>query len=181
MSSHTHQTAPTKFVEAKGNRFAYRRFGKTGSVPLVFNIHFAGTMDHWDPVVTDGFAKDREVILFDNVGISSSSGEVPASLTPEAQEVFGATYAEPDHLWLRVHFSPAEKSQAGSGTDFSGTHRIGQNPRRRGHERLRGARPPHHAGRALRRHLVRHHDAARDRHGDLTSDSWRGRPITRRA
>ena len=37
-------------------------------------------MDHWDPAVTDGFAKDREVILFDNAGISSSSGEVPTSI-----------------------------------------------------------------------------------------------------
>src|SRR5260370_5785638 len=49
-------------------------------MPLVFNIHFLGTMDHWDPLVTDGFAKEREVILFDNAGISSSSGEVPTSI-----------------------------------------------------------------------------------------------------
>jgi hypothetical protein len=26
--SHTHMTAPTQFLEAKGIRFAYRRFGK---------------------------------------------------------------------------------------------------------------------------------------------------------
>jgi len=173
MTTHTHQTAPTLFVEANGIRFAYRRFGKAGGVPLVFNMHFTGTMDHWDPLVTDGFAKDREVILFDNAGISSSSGEVPtsvegmaanaiafikalglsqvdllgfslgglvaqevtlaapelvrrlvlvgtgprsgegmASLTPEAQKIFGATYDPPDHLWLRVFFSPSEASQA---------------------------------------------------------------------
>ena len=79
MTDYTHQTAPTQFVEANGIRFAYRRFGKTGGVPLVFNQHYTGTMDHWDPAVTDGFAKEREVILFDNVGVSSSSGEVPAS------------------------------------------------------------------------------------------------------
>jgi pimeloyl-ACP methyl ester carboxylesterase len=79
MSAHTHQSAPTQFVEANGVRFAYRRFGKTGGVPLVFNQHFIGTMDHWDPAVTDGFAKDREVILFDNAGVSSSSGEVPGT------------------------------------------------------------------------------------------------------
>jgi pimeloyl-ACP methyl ester carboxylesterase len=76
---HTHQTAPTQFVEANGIRFAYRRFGKQNSVPLVFNQHYTGTMDHWDPVMTDGFAKDREVILFNNAGVSSSSGEVPAT------------------------------------------------------------------------------------------------------
>jgi pimeloyl-ACP methyl ester carboxylesterase len=77
MAAYTHQTAATQFVEANGIRFAYRRFGEPGAVPLVFNMHFMGTMDHWDPAVSDGFAKDREVILFDNAGVSSSSGEVP--------------------------------------------------------------------------------------------------------
>src|SRR6266446_8058109 len=80
MTTHTHQTAPTQFVEANGIRFAYRRFGKAGGVPLVFNMHFTGTMDHWDPAVTDGLAATREVILFDNAGISSSSGEVPVTV-----------------------------------------------------------------------------------------------------
>jgi pimeloyl-ACP methyl ester carboxylesterase len=79
MTQYSHQTAPTQFVEATGIRFAYRRFGKQNSVPLVFNQHYTGTMDHWDPAVTDGFAKDREVILFNNAGVSSSSGEVPAT------------------------------------------------------------------------------------------------------
>src|SRR6266849_2880002 len=76
---HTHQTAPTQFVEANGIRFAYRRFGKTGGVPIVFNQHYIGTMDYWDPTVTDGLARDREVILFNNEGVSSSSGEVPTT------------------------------------------------------------------------------------------------------
>ena len=77
---HTHQTAPTQFVEANGIRFAYRRFGKSDGVPLVFNMHFTGTMDHWDPLVTDGLAATREVILFNNAGISSTSGVVPTSV-----------------------------------------------------------------------------------------------------
>ena len=76
---HAHQTAPTQFVEANGIRFAYRRFGKAGGVPLVFNMHYLGTMDYWDPALTDGLARDREVILFDNAGVSSSSGEVPTT------------------------------------------------------------------------------------------------------
>src|SRR5258708_33745266 len=170
---HTHQTAPTQFVEANGIRFAYRRFGNAAGMPLVFNQHFTGTMDHWDPAVIDGLAKEREVILFNNAGVSSSSGEVPtsiegmaanaiafigalgpskvdvlgfsiggfvaqeiagqapglvrklilvgtgprggegmASLTPEAQQIFGATYEEPDHLWLAVHFTRSEAIQA---------------------------------------------------------------------
>ncbi|HWZ16927.1 MAG TPA: alpha/beta hydrolase [Mucilaginibacter sp.] len=80
MNAHTHNTAPTQFIEAAGIRFAYRRFGKTGGIPLLFNMHFTGTMDHWDPLVTDGFAREREVILFNNAGISTSSGEVPESI-----------------------------------------------------------------------------------------------------
>ena len=77
--SHTHDTAPTQYIEANGIRFAYRRFGKARSVPIVFNQQFVGTFDHWDPAVTDGLAKDREVILFDIAGVSSSSGETPSS------------------------------------------------------------------------------------------------------
>ena len=80
MTAHTHETAPTQFVEANGVRFAYRRFGNAGGVPLVFNQHFTGTMDHWDPAVTNGLAKEREVILFNNSGVSSSSGEVPTTI-----------------------------------------------------------------------------------------------------
>src|SRR4030081_41354 len=79
MNQHSHQTAPTQFVEAKGIRFAYRRFGKTGGGPLGFNQHHLGTMDYWAPTVTDGLARGREVILFNNAGVSSSSGEVPTT------------------------------------------------------------------------------------------------------
>ncbi len=79
MTQHTHQTAPTQFVEANGIRVAYRRFGKAGGIPIVLNQHFMGTMDYWDPAVTDGLAKTREVILFDNAGVAGSSGETPSS------------------------------------------------------------------------------------------------------
>lgn len=72
-------TASTRFIEANGNRFAYRRFGKPGKLPLVFNQHFTGNLDNWDPVVLDGLAKDREVIIFDNAGIGASTGEVPST------------------------------------------------------------------------------------------------------
>lgn len=79
MTAHTHDTAPTQYAEANGIRFAYRRFGKAGGVPIVLNQHFTGTMDYWDPAVTDGLAKDREVILFNNAGVANSSGETPSS------------------------------------------------------------------------------------------------------
>lgn len=79
MTSITHLTAPTQYVEANGIRFAYRRFGKAGGVPLVFNQHFGGTMDHWGSAVTDAIAQNREVILFNNAGVSSSTGTVPST------------------------------------------------------------------------------------------------------
>jgi pimeloyl-ACP methyl ester carboxylesterase len=80
MTTCTHDTAPTQFVEANGIRFGYRRFGNPQGLPIVLNQHFKGTMDYWDPAVTDGLARTRGVILFDNAGIASSSGEVPPSI-----------------------------------------------------------------------------------------------------
>src|SRR3984957_19011957 len=71
----THLTAPTQFVEAKGIRFAYRRFGLERGTPLVFLQHFRGGLDNWDPLVTDGLAQGRPVI--NNAGVASSSGETP--------------------------------------------------------------------------------------------------------
>ena len=53
MRTYTAVTVPTQFVEANGIRFAYRRFGKQGGMPLVFHQHFTGNLDHWDPAVTD--------------------------------------------------------------------------------------------------------------------------------
>lgn len=86
LHEYTHQTAPTQFVERNGIRFAYRRFGnlKEG-VPLVFNPHILANMDNWDPAITDGLAEGREVILFDNAGVASSSGEVPRTFAEMAK------------------------------------------------------------------------------------------------
>lgn len=46
-----------------------------------------------------------------------------ATLTPEAQAIFGATYEEPDNLWRRVLFSPSERSQV-AGRDFLKRFRL---------------------------------------------------------
>jgi pimeloyl-ACP methyl ester carboxylesterase len=85
MSTYTHHTAPTQFVDADGVRFAYRRFGKEEGIPLVFIPHILGNMDSWDPSVTDGLAQHREVILFNNSGVASSTGEVPATFAEMAK------------------------------------------------------------------------------------------------
>lgn len=75
--SDTHLTAPTRFVTIDGTSFAYRRWGNTDSAqpPILLLQHFRGGMDHWDPLMTDGLAKGREVILFNGRGVASSSGQ----------------------------------------------------------------------------------------------------------
>jgi pimeloyl-ACP methyl ester carboxylesterase len=93
MSSYSHETTPTRFVEAEGSRFAYRRFGKTGGRPLLFLQYFNANMDDWDPFVTNGLALDRDVILFDNAGIASSEGDTPSTVVEMARQVVAFCHA----------------------------------------------------------------------------------------
>jgi pimeloyl-ACP methyl ester carboxylesterase len=81
-------TIPTtsKYVEADGIRFAYRKFGQETGIPLVFFIHFRGTMENWDPEVIEALAKDRPIILFDNTGVGESSGETPTTIAEMAKD-----------------------------------------------------------------------------------------------
>src|SRR6202035_5480282 len=80
MAKDTHVTAPICFVEADGIRYAYRRFGSESGTPLVFLQPCRGGLDNWDPLVTDGLAQGRPVILFNNAGVASSSGETPDTI-----------------------------------------------------------------------------------------------------
>jgi pimeloyl-ACP methyl ester carboxylesterase len=73
-------TAPTQFIETRLETYAYRRFGRGAAPPLVFLQHFTGTLDNWDPAVTDALAKGREVILFESAGVGRSTGEVPETI-----------------------------------------------------------------------------------------------------
>ena len=76
----SNSTAPTQFLQANGHSYAYRRFGNASSLPLLCLQHFTGTLDNWDPAVTDPLASGREVILFDNAGVGRSTGEVPNTI-----------------------------------------------------------------------------------------------------
>ena len=78
-------TARTQFLETNTERYAYRRFGNGSHLPLLFLQHFTGTLDNWDPAVTDPLASGREVILFDNAGVGRSSGAVPETVAGMAQ------------------------------------------------------------------------------------------------
>jgi pimeloyl-ACP methyl ester carboxylesterase len=85
--SGSNSTAPTQFLETNGLRYAYRRFGNSSGRPLLFLQHFTGTLDNWDPAVTDPLASSREVILFDNAGIGGSTGDVPGTMAEMANHV----------------------------------------------------------------------------------------------
>jgi pimeloyl-ACP methyl ester carboxylesterase len=73
-------TAPTQFLQVNGHSYAYRRFGNGSGLPLLCLQHFTGTLDNWDPAVTDPLASGREVILFDNAGVGRSTGDVPDTI-----------------------------------------------------------------------------------------------------
>jgi pimeloyl-ACP methyl ester carboxylesterase len=75
-------------VEApNGISYAYRRFGNTeAGVPVVFLQHFRGDIDSWDPALIDAVAADREVILFDNVGVGGTSGITPGTVEEMARD-----------------------------------------------------------------------------------------------
>src|SRR2546422_8028527 len=73
-------TAPTQFLQANRHSYAYRRFGNGSGLPLLCLQHFTGTLDNWDPAVTDPLTSGREVILYDNAGVGRSTGDVPGTI-----------------------------------------------------------------------------------------------------
>ena len=85
-TTYKHDTVPTESIEAGGIRFAYRRFGAKKGVPLVFFQHFMGNLDDHDSALTDAFAADREVILFNNAGVASSTGTTPDTIRQTARD-----------------------------------------------------------------------------------------------
>jgi pimeloyl-ACP methyl ester carboxylesterase len=86
-------TAPTRFIETRLETYAYRRFGAGAAPPLLFLQHFTGTLDNWDPAVTDGLAAGREVILFESAGLGRSTGEVPGTIDGMAAHLLAFTDA----------------------------------------------------------------------------------------
>jgi len=76
-----HETARTEYIDVSGTRIAYRSFGAdTKNRPLVFMQHYYGNMELWDPNVTNAFARDREVLLFNYEGVGLSEGVSPRSV-----------------------------------------------------------------------------------------------------
>lgn len=81
-----HQTAKTQFVETGGVKYAYRILGDQAGTPLVLLASLGSSMDDWDPAITNGLAQKHKVILFDNRGVGSSTGQVPATIAEMATD-----------------------------------------------------------------------------------------------
>jgi pimeloyl-ACP methyl ester carboxylesterase len=88
MSNYTHETVPTKSIEADGVRYAYRRFGKVGKTPILLLGYFNSNMDAWDPSVTNSLAKNYELILFDNAGVGDSGGQTSPTVVKMTENCF---------------------------------------------------------------------------------------------
>src|SRR4029078_6742311 len=80
------ENCATRFVDANGTRFAYRRFGEPTGTPIVLLQHFMGNLDSYDPAITDSLAMGREVILTDNAGVGLSTGTAPDTVAGMARD-----------------------------------------------------------------------------------------------
>ena len=78
-TTESNTTAPTLLPQGTHATYAYRRLGGGIRRPLLCLQHFTGTLDNWDPSVTDPLAMDRDVILFDSAGVGRSTGTVPTT------------------------------------------------------------------------------------------------------
>ena len=83
----SHQTAGTRFAEAAGIKFAYRRFGAPSEPPLVMLQHFRGNLDNGDPALTDALAAEQDVILVDYAGAGGSTGEPSHTIAETARQM----------------------------------------------------------------------------------------------
>ena len=91
-SRQTHTTAPTRFVEANGIRFAYRRFGNPTGTPVVL----------LQQETVAGMARDA----------ASRGGEHMDGLAADVAPLFAKVYEPQGLMWLPIFFSPSDASQA---------------------------------------------------------------------
>jgi pimeloyl-ACP methyl ester carboxylesterase len=83
----TSSSTETRSVTAAGIDFAYRRVGRSSSVPLVLLQHFRGNLDNWDPALVDALAEQRDVILVDYPGVGGSTGTPSSTISATARQI----------------------------------------------------------------------------------------------
>ncbi len=67
-------------VQVGDQTISYRTFGKKSRVPILLLQRYRGSMVDWDPLFLKELSKHNQLIIFDNIGIGSSSGNVPDSI-----------------------------------------------------------------------------------------------------
>lgn len=87
------KTAPTRHVEAAGTRFAYRRLGPDGGVPVVLLNHWGANLENFDFPIVEGLAADRPVYALDYRGIGTSGGTAPLSVAEMANDTIATIRA----------------------------------------------------------------------------------------
>lgn len=85
-AKYTYATVPTKFVEANGIKFAYRSYGKTGDIPVIYFNHLTANLDNCDPRIMDAIAAKRTIISFDYRGIGATTGRQGESIAEMAKD-----------------------------------------------------------------------------------------------
>ncbi len=85
-TNYSYATAPTRFVEANGIKFAYRSYGKEGDIPVIYFNHLAANLDNCDPRIMDAIAANRQIISFDYRGVGATTGEQGESIADMAKD-----------------------------------------------------------------------------------------------
>lgn len=92
-TNYTYATVPTQFVEAKGIKFAYRSYGKTGGTPIIYLNHLAANLDNCDPRIMDAIANEHQIISFDYRGVGATTGQQGNSIYDMATDVIAFIHA----------------------------------------------------------------------------------------
>jgi len=85
-AKYTYATVPTQFVEANGIKFAYRSYGKTEDIPVIYFNHLTANLDNCDPRIMDAIAAHRQIISFDYRGIGATTGKQGESIADMAKD-----------------------------------------------------------------------------------------------
>jgi pimeloyl-ACP methyl ester carboxylesterase len=92
-AKYTYATVPTQFVEANGIKFAYRSYGKTGDIPVIYFNHLTANLDNCDPRIMDAIAAERHIISFDYRGVGATTGKQGTSLQDMAKDAIAFIHA----------------------------------------------------------------------------------------
>lgn len=91
--NYSYATVPTQFVEANGIKFAYRSYGKTGDIPVIYFNHLTANLDNCDPRIMDAIARERQIISFDYRGVGATTGEQGTSISDMAKDAIAFIHA----------------------------------------------------------------------------------------